>query len=108
MGCFCDDRGKFTALVSDSLVIEPLKPEDSETLWTLLDYGTMASMAPVCQPVPCGKSFSFDKDASVSDFFGESVFSDFALQETVPPAQLGASAYTQPPDLWWGNEEDIA
>ena len=93
--------------MSDSLVIDPLTPEDSETLWALVDYGTMASMAPIRQAAPGDHSFSFDADASVSDFFGESVSSDFAPQETASPAQLGVLAYTQPPDLWWGNEEVV-
>ena len=93
--------------MSDSLVIEPLSPENSETLWALVDFGTMASMAHERETAPRDHSFSFDADASVSDLLGESVSSDFALQETVSPAQLGVPAYAQPPDLWWGNEEEI-
>ena len=106
--CFYDNLDKFTALMSDSLVIEPLTPEDSETLWSLIDYGTVASMAPLGQIVAsCDYNFSFDTNASVSDLFGGPISSDFASQETVSSAQLGVPDRTPSPSLWWGNREDI-
>ena len=100
MECFYDDRNKFAALMSDSLVIEPLTAEDSETLWALVDYGTMSSMAPLSQVAPCDNNFSFDINASVSDLFGGTVSSDFVFQETGSPAQLGVPDRTQSPSLW--------
>ena len=105
--CFCNDRDKFTALFSNSLVIEPLTPENSETLWALVDHSTMASMAPLSQLASCDNNLSFDTNASVSDLFGQTVSSDFSFQETGSPAQLGVPDSTQSPSLWWGNGEDV-
>ena len=67
----------------------------------------MASMAPIHQAAECDHNFSFDTDTPLSEFFGESISSDFALQETASPGQFGVSVYNQPPDLWWRNEEDL-
>ncbi len=93
--------------MSDSLTIEPLTPEDSETLWALVDYGTIASMVPLSRDAGGDHNFTFDTDASVSDPFGGTVSSDFAFQETLSPAQAGVPDRTHSPSFWWDDGEDI-
>lgn len=85
--------------MTECLDIAPLAPEDSEILWNLVDYGAVASMAPVRQIASSDHNFSIGTDTPASESFTELISPD--------SAQLGLMAYTQPPDLWWASEEDL-
>ena len=107
MECFCNDRENYAALVSESTVIEPLTPEDSEKLWALLDYSTIISMVPLSQGASYDDTFSFHTTGSMPDVFRGEGSSTFAFPEPDSAAQLGVANRTRSPSIWGGTMVDI-
>ena len=96
---FSEDTIRFANLMSDSLHIDSLSPEESEIFWALIDYSSMSDAAHVAQSQSPDPNFWVDTDDSWHDLFGgfdSTNFGPRAMQSEMSSVAFGQLEPSQP------------